>query len=447
MKLPHIKIDKYVVMVILLIIAALLVPVACRLFSVVDLWVQMAGALLGIVFGAVITSVMLKWQTRTEAEQERDSRVYEQKLLVCLDFLKEICEILRDGKVTAEEANKLRFDFANVAIHLSEKSLIEISESLGLIVESCGRTGEEAAGLEEHVLRIVTVFRSEMYSMQHSDKALKGIADNLRRIADQVETETDYSGDVTGREDAAGQAQVMEMLVQQLRKQIGENWEIKSKANNEVAEITYRCEPWNTPEQLCIRLTHDSPDFHYFQCHVNLSEQFGERRNLYMPMRAALGGRLNKYCWWRRMDEHHTRLLTSGSRTEAETEQLLGYLVQELGKIVAYAERFITTNRQLCDFREEMPQEQWYWAVYGNEGILLIHKQSEAVVGDFVCQPDGRFTSVRLILRDLSAEQRLHCLSALGLKETDADTITLASEINNHAEMATLLRKLTAVRL
>lgn len=447
MKMPHIKIDKYVVMVILLIIAALLVPVACRLFSVVDLWVQMAGAVLGIVFGAVITSVMLKWQTRTEAEQERDSRVYEQKLLVCLDFLKEICEILRDGKVTAEEANKLRFDFANIAIHLSEKSLLEISESLGLIVESCGRTGEEAAGLEEHVLRIVTVFRSEMYSMQHSDKALKGIADNLRRIADQVETETDYSGDATGREDAAGQAQVMEMLVQQLRKQISENWEIKSKGNNEVAEITYRREPWNTPEQLCIRLTHDSPDFHYFQCHINLSEQFGERRNLYMPMRAALGGRLNKYCWWRRMDEHHTRLLTSGSRTEVETEQLLGYLVQELVKIVAYAERFITTNRQLCDFREEMPQEQWCWAAYGNEGVLLIHKQSEALVGDFVCQPDGRFTSVRLILRDLSAEQRLHCLSALGLKETDADTITLASEISNKAEMATLLRKLTAVRL
>lgn len=444
MKRPALKADKYVVMVILLIITAVVLPVICRLFSVTDLWIQMAGAVLGIVFGAVITSVMLKWQTRTEAEQERDSRVYEQKLLVCLDFLKEICEILRDGKVTAEEANKLRFDFANVAIHLSEESLLEISESLGLIVENCGRTGEEAAGLEEHVLRIVTVFRSEMYRAQHSDKALKGIADNLRRIADQVET--DNPGEVTERDNAAGQAQLMGTLVQQLGKQVCEDWQIKSKDDG-VVEIFYRHAPWNTPEQLCIRLTHDSPDFHYFQCHVNLSEQCGERRNLYMPMRAALGGRLNKYCWWRRIDEHHTRLLTSGSRTDAETEQLLGYLAQELVKIVAYAERFITTNRQLCDFREEMPQEQWCWAVYGNEGILLIHKQSEAVVGDFVCQPDGRFTSVRLILRNLSAEQRLHCLSALGLKETDADTITLASEISNKAEMASLLRKLTAVRL
>lgn len=372
--------------------------------------------------------------------------MYEQKLLVCLDFLKEICEILRDGKVTAEEANKLRFDFANVAIHLSEKSLIEISESLGLIVESCGRTGEEAAGLEEQVLRIVTVFRSEMYRMEHSDKALKGIADNLRRIADQVETESDYSGELTVRDNAAGQAQVMEMLVQQLRKQIGENWEIKSK-DNEVAEITYRCEPWNTPEQLCIRLTHDSPDFHYFQCHINLSEQFGERRNLYMPMRAVFGGRLNKYCWWRRLDEQHTRLLTSGSRTEEETEKLLGYLVQEFNKIITYAERFIDTNRLMHSLREEMPQNRWSWSGYGDKGILLIHKESGAVVCDFICQPDGHFTSVRLILHALSPEQRHLYLSALGMNETNAESVVLANEVSDFEEMKALLHRLTAVDL
>lgn len=444
MQRPDLKADKYVLMVILLIITAIVLPVICRLFSIGDLWLQMAGATLGIVFGAVITSVMLKWQTRSEAEQERDSRVYEQKLLVCLDFLKEICEMLQDGKVTAEEANKLRFDFANVAIHLSEESLLEISESLGQIVENCGRPGEESAGLEEHVLRIVTIFRAEMYRTQHSDRALKGIADNLRRIADQVET--DNPGEVTGRDNAAGQAQLMETLVQQLGKQVSEDWEIKSKDDG-VVEIFYRYAPWSTPEQLCIRLTHDSPDFHYFQCHINLSEQFGERRNLYMPMRTALGGRLNKYCWWRKLDEHHTRLLTSGSRTAEETEKLLGYLVQELIKIITYAERFIATNKLLCGFREEMPQNEWSWSAYGNEGILLIHKVSEAVVCDFICQPDGRFTSVRLILHTLSAEQRRICLDALGLSETAAEAVTLASELNNKAEMSALLRKLTTVQL
>lgn len=180
---------------------------------------------------------------------------------------------------------------------------------------------------------------------------------------------------------------------------------------------------------------------------INLSEQFGERRNLYMPMRTALGGRLNKYCWWRKLDEHHTRLLTSGSRTAEETEKLLGYLVQELVKIITYAERFIATNKLLRGFREEMPQNEWSWSAYGNEGILLIHKVSEAVVCDFICQPDGRFTSVRLILHTLSAEQRRICLDALGLSETAAEAVTLASELNNKAEMSALLRKLTTVRL
>lgn len=238
----------------------------------------------------------------------------------------------------------------------------------------------------------------------------------------------------------------MGSLVQQLGKQVCEDWQIKSKDDG-VVEIFYRHAPWNTPEQLCIRLTHYSPDFHYFQCHINLSEQFGERRNLYMPMRTALGGRLNKYCWWRRLDEHHTRLLTSGSRTAEETEKLLGYLVQELVKIITYAERFIATNKLLRGFREEIPQNEWSWSAYGNEGILLIHKASESVVCDFVCQPDGRFTSVRLILHTLSAEQRRICLDALGLRETAAEAVTLASELNNKAEMSALLRKLTAVRL
>ena len=76
MQRPDLKADKYVLMVILLIITAIVLPVICRLFSIEDLWLQMAGATLGIVFGAVITSVMLKWQTRSEAEQERDSRAH-----------------------------------------------------------------------------------------------------------------------------------------------------------------------------------------------------------------------------------------------------------------------------------------------------------------------------------------------------------------------------------
>lgn len=446
MNRPNLKADKYVLMVILLIITAIVLPVICRLFSIEDLWLQMAGATLGIVFGAVITSVMLKWQTRSEAEQERDSRVYEQKLLVCLDFLKEICEMLQDGKVTAEEANKLRFDFANVAIHLSEESLLEISESLGQIVENCGRPGEESAGLEEHVLRIVTIFRAEMYRTQHSDRALKGIADNLRRIADQVEEETDDSEDVPERDNAAGQAQLMGTLAQLLTERVSADWEIKARDNG-VVEIFYRREPWNTPEQLCIRLTHDSPDFHYFQCHINLSEQFGERRNLYMPMRAVFGGRLNKYCWWRRLDEQHTRLLTSGLRTEEETEKLLGHLVQELNKIITYAERFIVTNRLLHSLREEMPQNRWSWSGYGDKGILLIHKESGAVFCDFICQPDGHFTAVRLILHTLSPEQRHRCFSALGMNETNAESVVLANEVSDYEEMKALLRRLTAIDL
>lgn len=285
-----------------------------------------------------------------------------------------------------------------------------------------------------------------MYRTQHSDRALKGIADNLRCIADQVEEETDNSEDVPQRDNAAGQAQLMGTLSQLLAVRVSADLEIKVKDNG-VVEIFYRREPWNTPDQLCIRLTHDSPDFHYFQCHINLSEQFGERRNLYMPMRAVFGGRLNKYCWWRRLDEQHTRLLTSGSRTEEETEKLLGYLVQEFNKMITYAERFITTNRLLHSFREEMPQDQWSWSGYGDEGILLIHKKSEAVVCDFICRPDGRYTSVRLILHTLSPEQRLSCLTSLGMKETYAESIVLANEVSDHEEMKALLRRLTAVNL
>lgn len=440
-------IDRYVVMVVLLIITAMILPVVCKLFSFLDIWIQIAGSVLGIVFAAVITSVMLKWQTRTEAEQERDSKVYEQKLVVCLDFLKEICEILQDGKVTAEEANRLRFDFANIAIHLSEKSLVSISDSLGLIVESCGGVSnnegekDDSTCLEKHVMDIVSVIRSEMYGTCHTSDSLKIIIENLTRISNQVE---EYSGKgaatAESQVDLDGNKLLFDALAQQLQGELAKGWYVRNQ--NGVIRITSEHSLWNTPEKLHISLAHDNPDFHYYQCHVDLPEENGKRRKLYMPMRTELGGRLNKYCWWRRLGDKYEQLLASTARSDDDTSELLLHLKQELLRIVSYMERFIHTDCQMRYFQEQTTLTPWVWSVWGNQGIVLHHRENEGVVCDFVCDSNGRYTAVRLRLRELDPMLRHKCLELFDAADQNAESVILANDVPDKETMSGILKKL-----
>lgn len=442
------KVDKYVVMVIFLIITAMIIPVTCKLFSFLDIWIQITGAVLGIVFAAVITSVMLKWQTRTEAEQERDSKVYEQKLVVCLDFLKEICEILQDGKVTAGEANKLRFDFANIAIHLSEESLVKISDSLGLIVESCGGVSsngdekDDSTCLEKHVMDIVSVIRSEMYGTRHTSISLKCIIENLTRISNQVE---EYSEEETEaaeyQVDLNGNKLLFDTLVQQLLGELGEGWCVRNQDG--MIQITSKHSLWNTPEKLLISLTHNNSDFHYYQCHADLPEENGKRRNLYMPMRAELGGRLNKYCWWRRLGDKYEQLLASTSRSDDDTSELLVHLKHELLRIVSYMECFIHTDCQMRYFQEQTPLTPWVWSVWGNQGILLHHRGNEGVVCDFVCDSNGHYTAVRLRLRELDPMLRHKYLELFDAADKNAESVILAKDVPDKETMSGILKKLT----
>lgn len=445
-KIMSIRVDRYAVMVVFLIIAAVSLPVIYKLYTLADLWMQMAGALLGLVFAAVITSVMLKWQTRTETEKERTAKVYEQKLIVCLDFLKEICDILQDGKVTAEEANRLKFDFANIAIHLSEESLVKISDSLGLIVESCGGVSggendkDASSCLELHVMNIVTVFRSEMYGNVHSPAALKAITENLTRITNQVEVETDESAGTVVRE--AADTPLLDALVHSLRDQVNQDaWSIS--IYNGSVQIISKDPDWNTSEKMVIRLTYDSPTFYYFQCHVDLPDELGRRRNLYMPMRTALGGRLNKYCWWRRVSEKYEPLIISETRSEAETSELLAYLQQELLSVIAYTERFISIERKIRSLQEATAAKQWGWSAWGDEGILFIHRKYESVVCDFTYAPDGHYKTVRLRLRGISEELQQKWLAALGMEGANAESIILKDDVADDSGMVEILKKIS----
>ena len=68
---------------------------------------QILSALAGAIVAAIITLFLLLGQTASEEMKERNAKIFEEKLRIYQEFLRKLCDVVKDQKITSEEEIEL----------------------------------------------------------------------------------------------------------------------------------------------------------------------------------------------------------------------------------------------------------------------------------------------------------------------------------------------------
>lgn len=70
----NVKLDKYIIVALSLVVAVCSLPVLSNVFKLQDLIFESSAAFLGICISVIITGIMLKSQSNAENEKERNAK-------------------------------------------------------------------------------------------------------------------------------------------------------------------------------------------------------------------------------------------------------------------------------------------------------------------------------------------------------------------------------------
>ena len=152
-------------------------------FDTLSIWLQIVGALFGVVLSAIITMLLLSGQSRNALEKERSAEIFREKLRIYQEYLHRLCDILRDGEITSEEAIELQFLTSYISLHTDSKNIKEICVNTSNMVSNY--IGEHAQKSTQVLLanlyEIVRVFREELYAsgIEWSEKDIEGVIEHL----------------------------------------------------------------------------------------------------------------------------------------------------------------------------------------------------------------------------------------------------------------------------
>lgn len=315
------NIRKLVIWTIALFVMICAAPLLTKIFSLGDLYCNTFGAIIGVALSAIITFVLLNGQSRLDVltnkkqledqskqalDNDRASKVYEEKLKIYQDFLVKLYDIIKDGKVTEDESLSLQFAVSALAMHSSSATVKSISCNLRSILDNIGIRAQEGGGDESacilgDLMEIVKTFRQELYMAEPSVEDNTALADALAEFS------------------AIGEAVALEPE-KQLRLPSNYTEEDIREALEEICENTDDITPadggWRfdvsallkQEGKLNINLGYRPEYGLLFQVTAQLESQEQER-GLYLYLRRIHKGQMNRYGWWLVLPHNVQRLL------------------------------------------------------------------------------------------------------------------------------------------
>lgn len=164
----------------IIIVTAILVVLACffavylRLYTGKELWYEMFAAVLGVIITAVITMILLRGQSDTDIQREREAKIFEEKLRIYQEYLRTLCEVVEDGSLSEEDKNRLEFQTSYVAMHCRPEHIAKVSQGVKeLIAYTCPDKKKLEIGklnrsnspdpVLDSLFDIVEAFRQDLY--------------------------------------------------------------------------------------------------------------------------------------------------------------------------------------------------------------------------------------------------------------------------------------------
>lgn len=162
------------VMAIIILAAFLTIFLMALVFGVfteLEAYQQLLAAMLSVAATGAITAVLLSYQSKQQGELnaqqnkfEEDNKIKAEKLAIYKEFLKSLCDVVKDKKIDYDEVILLQFQIANLATHTNESSIKKISEYVEEIVLKIKRKAPDSNEMIAPLLKIADVFHEELYA-------------------------------------------------------------------------------------------------------------------------------------------------------------------------------------------------------------------------------------------------------------------------------------------
>jgi hypothetical protein len=349
-----------------------------------DASAQILSALAGAVVAAIITLFLLLGQTSSEEKKERNTKVFEEKLRIYQDFLHKLCDVIKDGRVTKEEARELQFQTAYITMHTDRSRIERISECVTDIIDctvdqkDVGNDEKKKNEYNKKVLEslfvIVEQFKAELYQDEESKRnALKSRDELSRLYSKAVENFTSINADEE-KEEPKKQIEVKlfadnplfftpsnanQILEQTTANCSGVEDELLLKQNLEdFAKELLECtainnEYWRVDPPVIMEagininiakkgdedgtriiFSHEENGDQYFQIHL----ESGDTHEIYKHMKWRFGGRQNKWSWWKYLDVSMRNLATLEEIKNRNWDFLMANISKNLKNLVSYVE-------------------------------------------------------------------------------------------------------------
>ena len=142
---------------------------------------QLIAAMLSVAATGVITALLLIFQRRQqeelnekqrifeteqkEKEKKRllETKIFEERLRIYQEFLRKLCDVVKDQKITPEEEIELQFQVSYIAMHTSSKTISSISEQVSDIVVNLKQSNPDANNMLMQLFSIADNFYEELY--------------------------------------------------------------------------------------------------------------------------------------------------------------------------------------------------------------------------------------------------------------------------------------------
>ena len=154
---------------------------------------QLIAAMLSVAATGVITALLLIFQRRQQEELNEKQRIFEEestqaqrefqvkmsvnqqefeakqkdkekeRLRIYQEFLRKLCEVVKDQKITPEEEIELQFQVSYIAMHTSSKTISSISEQVSDIVVNLKQCTPDANNMLMQLFSIADSFYEELY--------------------------------------------------------------------------------------------------------------------------------------------------------------------------------------------------------------------------------------------------------------------------------------------
>lgn len=385
-----------------------------------DFWAQLlaiiASAFLGAGATAWLTNTLLSNQQESEEAKEKNIKVYEEKLRIYQEFLNCLYDVIKDGKVTNEEAIRLQFQTSYITMHTESEQIKNIAEQVKNIVNDVKE--DNNAQLMQRLFDIVKVFKKELYS-NPTDIDTENIAkavESFSTIMDAV----DVKGEETNTEQAidtpADLNDVLEKFTNDLIERVNANKDIWNVEKGELKDGIYVNYSWKVNEEgVRVLLDYEKNGDQYFQIHLD----FDDTHEVYKQMKQRFGGRQNKWGWWKYLDTSIKNLKDTREIRKNDWERLATSLAEEFKKLLTFVESF----ERIHQIYKRVTKDKAKVWIYLYEKMYCVAFDYDKTLGeerffiDIKLNDKGSFDII-IANRDKNTDQLLKRLKSIGINVT-----------------------------